>query len=53
LKERIHDKENFTEKQNGPGIEEKNSEMQGEERGTVWSGDVDYDAKSLEELGSV
>jgi len=23
------------------------------ERGTVWSGDVAYDAKSLEEFGSV
>jgi len=37
--------------QNGPGIEEKNSEMHGVERGTVWSGDMD--AKLREELGSV
>jgi len=52
-KECIHEKENFTDKQNGPGIDEKNIEMHGVERGTVWSGDVDYDAKSPEELGSV
>jgi len=52
-KERIHAKENFIDKQNGPGIEEKNYEMYGVELNTVCSGDVDYDVKSPEELESV
>jgi len=34
-------------------IEEQNSEMHCVEHGTVWSEDVDYDAQSREELGSV